>query len=612
MSEQDRAAAQDAIEQYARAASNAHDDPRALLAMQTRRLQEPSTKPDERFWALLLQARALSLLEQPRELEQALNQAQLQLQALSAPTALPGLALRVLQLQLAALSGDAEALRDPARQLAKDIDEAGSMKLACDVAIMRAEIESETATVDEAWRHAEMALECATSIDDPELKASAYLQMGRLARGTSAGQSSRQSAATYFRQAKEALGAHPARYLRSIIEWEAGKTLKRDEFAASEAHFNAALALSKEIGDEVGVAVASVDLAGIALQKRQFSNTVALATRARKTYERQSILQRIPSTYAITIPALAAINWPAAQRDIERARALQSAAIAPLERAHLARTIAQVYASNHLFEDAYRELTRSNALEATARQDESSKMVMRLQAVHEAAQRDAENAKLALRNETARLELVAAGARHERLLVALGAAVLILLSGAAVFARVLRQRRSLSVLALRDELTGTPNRRAILAMADTQWNHCKSLNMPLLVAMIDLDYFKKVNDVHGHPVGDLVLQAFAKAATGALRSQDRVGRYGGEEWLLVAPSAKEADVQAIFDRIRSRYTEQAIPGLPSPHGLTFSMGAALSHGGSDGLAAMIAEADRCLYEAKSAGRDRVVLACAAV
>lgn len=596
-----------AIDRFERAAAEVQDDPRATLEAQIQRLQTKSTNDEERFWALLLQAKALALLERPAELTKVLKQARDQLSAIRNASPVQGLAIRSLQLQLDALSGDVEALREPAKQLAADIDAKGSVSLACDVAVMRAEIESETSTVDEAWRHANTALECASALNAAELKASAYLQMGRLARGTSAGDIARQSAAKYFGQAIDALGERPARYLRSIIEWEAGKTLGREQVAQSETHFARALALSQEIGDDVGVAVASVDLASIALQLRKYSKAIELATHARNIYERNVLPQRIPSTYAITIPAHAAINWAAALREIEQAKALEDSGIAPLEKAHLARKIAEVYSSRQLFEQAYGELARSQALEATARQDEATRMVMRLQALHQAAQRDAENARLTLRNETARLELVAADARHGRLVAALGSTLFGLMVGTVVLARVLRQRRQLAAVALRDELTGAPNRRAIQAIAQAQSSHCKRMQMPLLVAMIDLDFFKKVNDVHGHPVGDLVLQAFAKAAASALRSQDRVGRYGGEEWLLVAPGAKEEDVQAIFDRICARYREQEIPSLPSPHGLTFSMGAALSPYGTANLSSMIAEADRCLYEAKSGGRNRAVL-----
>ena len=143
------------------------------------------------------------------------------------------------------------------------------------------------------------------------------------------------------------------------------------------------------------------------------------------------------------------------------------------------------------------------------------------------------------------------------------------------------------------------------AIAQTQWHHCRRLHIQLAVAMLDLDHFKRVNDTHGHDVGDAALKAFAEAARHALRSQDRMGRWGGEEWLLVAPGAGEAELLAIFQRIRERFVATPIEGLPFPHGLSFSMGGAryieAEHADLD---AVIHQADERLYRAKAGGRDQ--------
>ena len=123
--------------------------------------------------------------------------------------------------------------------------------------------------------------------------------------------------------------------------------------------------------------------------------------------------------------------------------------------------------------------------------------------------------------------------------------------------------------------------------------------------MVDLDHFKRVNDTWGHDAGDRVLRAFAEAAAATLRSQDRLGRYGGEEWLLVSPGAGAAELQAIFRRLRERFAAMPIEGLPQPHGLSFSMGGAPDHPGCASIDALITEADRRLYRAKNEGRDRL-------
>ncbi|WP_410573752.1 diguanylate cyclase domain-containing protein [Amycolatopsis sp. cmx-4-61] len=130
------------------------------------------------------------------------------------------------------------------------------------------------------------------------------------------------------------------------------------------------------------------------------------------------------------------------------------------------------------------------------------------------------------------------------------------------------------------------------------------------VLMIDLDWFKRVNDTHGHPVGDDVLAEVATVLTRAVRRGDTVGRYGGEEFAVLLPDVEEAEVRAIAERIRLRIRALRITaptGEPVP--LSATIGAALppSEPGA-GLDEMIRAADEALYAGKKAGRDRVAVA----
>jgi diguanylate cyclase (GGDEF)-like protein len=102
-----------------------------------------------------------------------------------------------------------------------------------------------------------------------------------------------------------------------------------------------------------------------------------------------------------------------------------------------------------------------------------------------------------------------------------------------------------------------------------------------------------------------VLKAFARAAGDVLRGQDRLGRWGGEEWLLVMPGTSPEELTAVFRRLRERFSAATIPGLPTPHGVTFSMGVAARTGTMNELPDLLALADRRLYEAKAGGRDGV-------
>jgi diguanylate cyclase (GGDEF)-like protein len=167
-------------------------------------------------------------------------------------------------------------------------------------------------------------------------------------------------------------------------------------------------------------------------------------------------------------------------------------------------------------------------------------------------------------------------------------------------------RDALHMLASRDELTGALNRRAIMELLRTSLHEAAdSAEMPA-VALLDLDHFKQVNDVHGHLVGDEVLRRFVRAAVGVLRGKDRLGRYGGEEFLLIAAAPTEQAARQMAERVRAAVAEEdwsaVAPGLQ----VTVSIG--LAHGRrGESAEALLQRIDDALYAAKSQGRDRVVV-----
>ena len=166
-----------------------------------------------------------------------------------------------------------------------------------------------------------------------------------------------------------------------------------------------------------------------------------------------------------------------------------------------------------------------------------------------------------------------------------------------------RHRRQLSRLAMRDELTGLPNRRAIRAEAQQQVEQSVRSQVPCMLALIDLDHFKLINDMHGHAAGDAVLKALASASRLALRTQDRLGRLGGDEFLLVLPGCSAEEIPAVFARLRNAVAAIEIAGLPANQPVRFCMGAVSVTAGS-GLDVLLGQAALALYAAKTAGRDQ--------
>jgi len=158
--------------------------------------------------------------------------------------------------------------------------------------------------------------------------------------------------------------------------------------------------------------------------------------------------------------------------------------------------------------------------------------------------------------------------------------------------------------ATHDALTGILNRGAIMERVAVEMGRARRDSEPLCLAMIDVDHFKRVNDTYGHSVGDTVLCQMTSQVRSVLRPYDSIGRYGGEEFLVVFPKCKIADGLTIAERIRRSISEAIIRTQTEKILVTASIGIAEVHPFVD-LNAVIEEADNALLRAKKQGRDRV-------
>lgn len=161
-------------------------------------------------------------------------------------------------------------------------------------------------------------------------------------------------------------------------------------------------------------------------------------------------------------------------------------------------------------------------------------------------------------------------------------------------------------LATHDELTGLLNRRAIVAMGERELAVAIRHRQPLTVAFVDIDFFKRVNDSHGHEAGDMVLAEVSTLLRDACRSVDLVGRYGGDEFCLVFPRAGNECTGYLGERLLNAVRQHR---FSNQHLLTLSIGfASLPADGDQSWASLIHRADMALYDAKSMGRNRFCIA----
>jgi diguanylate cyclase (GGDEF)-like protein len=180
----------------------------------------------------------------------------------------------------------------------------------------------------------------------------------------------------------------------------------------------------------------------------------------------------------------------------------------------------------------------------------------------------------------------------------------VLLSISSILFMSERNRDELQRLLNEDALTGARTRRSILDMLEYEVERARRTPVKLSIMMIDVDHFKVINDRHGHVVGDEVLRQFVRSVKTSLRRPSEIGRYGGEEFLVVLPDTDAAQALQVAERIRS-VVSTASPDIPT---YTISIGIEeLSKSGTHSVDPFIAKADNALYEAKRMGRDRVVL-----
>jgi len=177
------------------------------------------------------------------------------------------------------------------------------------------------------------------------------------------------------------------------------------------------------------------------------------------------------------------------------------------------------------------------------------------------------------------------------------------------YADRLRHNVQLSLeMAITDQLTGLHNRRYMSRHLDNLVASAKKTEKPIAFVIMDIDYFKSVNDTHGHDIGDEVLKEFAARIAANVRGIDLACRYGGEEFVVVMPDTDVAFAYSVSERLRQSIetTPFRISRAPNALNLTISIGIAGLEGMDDSADALLHRADQALYSAKKAGRNRVV------
>ena len=373
------------------------------------------------------------------------------------------------------------------------------------------------------------------------------------------------------------------------------------DLANATIYIQKSIALFRALNDPVGLAFGNYRLGVLAGESGKWGQALTYLDNALPELAKSGDATMVFNAQRARAKALAHLDRrresldALAGADAERKR-IESSWI---ETAYLT-SATEVYAKLGDFEKAYRaqmllvEAERRSVLEAR------EKDAAEVQAKFEVKQKEVENTVLRARERES-------DARSLAMALAL-VLLLFVLGGLAWFLyRQSQQNRRFANLAMRDDLTGLPNRRSILEFARAQLRTSRVDNVKMCLALIDIDHFKTINDECGHAVGDAVLSAFAEMCSQQMRSNDKLGRYGGEEFLLIMPGSHLTQIPQVFNRLRDAIQLMQVPGLLPGKSLTFSMGAVEVTGPADDLDKLIKRADDALYRAKQGGRDRFEL-----
>jgi diguanylate cyclase (GGDEF)-like protein len=170
-----------------------------------------------------------------------------------------------------------------------------------------------------------------------------------------------------------------------------------------------------------------------------------------------------------------------------------------------------------------------------------------------------------------------------------------------------RTQHELSLVAKMDYLTGIHNRRAIDDLASSAIALARRHHSTLSVLVIDVDFFKNINDQHGHAAGDAALVEISRRIRQTLRTEDIFGRIGGEEFVVILPNSNSGQAYAAAERVRLSFTQKPIDLGDLPLSVTVSVGVAELHEIDKSFSDLLRRADSALYSAKSSGRNRAVL-----
>ena len=404
--------------------------------------------------------------------------------------------------------------------------------------------------------------------------------------------------------------SHGATLSLSVSRFMRGQILKAmGQFPDAIEEFSQARRLSVALDDQEGVAYADlricdahIELHSLEAAQRECSNAARLFSASRdfdSVKETEALRARIDIEQGRPQKALSTLNTVLDRHGED----LPPFVVAPMYELR-AKANARVRNYREAYEDLREYVQRNTAANEAERRLQTGALRARFETDQQIERNAALKRELtASREETGRQ---AQQLRWNEMVAVVGLCIIALLIY--FLAANSRYRRQLVKLASQDGLTGLPNRRRVAELANAALQAARETGRPLTIGVIDMDHFKVINDCCGHATGDDVLKEFARASREALRDCDVMGRWGGEEFLLVMPGASLEVASANLQRLRTLVSAIRLPSTAIGMKVSLSAGLAAFDDSVKSLDELIARADGALYTAKDGGRDCVHIA----
>jgi diguanylate cyclase (GGDEF)-like protein len=396
------------------------------------------------------------------------------------------------------------------------------------------------------------------------------------------------------------------KFAESIVLYNLAQVYEiNDQYKKAKHTLDEALTISVAIDDDVGVILVKLSLANIYIKEKKWSEALNYYHGVFHHFENTGDYKNyFDALIGISAAHIGLNELMAAEASLDRAKAILTQLnneAANVRYTLLSASLAQKSGHYDIAFDLQSDYIQKVGKIYRKQREENTQ---KYRVLFDTKLVQDKNKKLSTESELKSLKILQQSQQQRYWFLIFGFSVVIILMTIYMLWKQIQHRNRFQSMALRDPLTQAPNRRAILQYAEERFNEAKCTGMELSFAVIDIDLFKSINDEFGHEVGDEILKEFALSCKAILRKQDRYGRIGGEEWLIVFSDTNRDHIKSIFHRLYQELSVRTSSILPKNKAVTFSMGVSQFKNNTD-VGSLIRSADVCMYDAKSAGRNQI-------